>query len=427
MDAYFGSLEVPTVLTNITVNGLNVAVTPAYARLVHHQREDEASEVLSSILNVFVIVLTILTAVMIVLPRLVVRIFAPGLSTETVDIAATLIPLLVPTLVINVLIGFMTNILSVKDKFALPALSVILVPFATLVFTLVAGREIGVRAVAAGFLAGTVIQLFVMILLMRRAGVHYRFALHLRHPEVRRVVGQLWPMLVGASLVQVNSLVDQIIGSFFGVGSVSALNYAGKVINVPVGVLFLAGSRAVLPYFSRQVAAHDIQGLKNSLRIFAWLVGGLSLGISVIFIAFSGLIVKVLFQRGEFSESDAALTAAVLIGFSVGLCPMALEFMIPRVFSALHRNQILLGVTTFTLLANVILDLAFAYGFGVPGIALATSIDYIFTTALLLILLRREIGPLGLLRPPIDVLLRARRRGSTKAKPAGAESVASRL
>ena len=400
MDAYFAALAPPTFISNILVGAIEAAVIPIYARLQKDGRERDASVVLSTLFNAITLVLGAVMALTLIFPQITIRVLAPGISSKTAGIAMTLAPLIFPTLLLNTLAGFITSILNATKRFALPAFTAMLSPLGTLVGTILLGDVFGVSALATGLLAGTVLQFLLMLILTRQTQLHYRPVLRLKHPDVGRIFNQLWPMLMGALIVCANPVIDQIVASLLGPGGISTLNYALKLVNIPVTVIFAAISKAVLPYFSNQIAARDFKGLKDTLRLFVWLVGLVTLGASIFFIAFAHIIVALLYRHGAFTDQDAQLTAEVLIGFSVGMPAMALGYLVPRVFSALHRNDILFKIGIYTLCINFAFDILLAYFLDLPGIALSTALVYILTTVLQIAVLRILLGPLGLLKPP---------------------------
>ncbi len=404
MDAYFATLALPALLTNLVVGALEASVIPVYSRLHATGQEDEATRVLSTLLNLVLLVLGAFTLCMLLAPEATLRIVAPGVSARTIEIGAALAPWVFPTLLLNVAVGFVTSVLNTRRRFALPAVTTMLIPAGILLGTLALGAAFGIRALAIGLLAGTVVQLLTLLAMLRDTRIRYLPVLHTRHPDVRLALRQFWPMLLGAAIGHANPVIDQIVASPLGTGQISSLNYSLKLINIPVTVLFMANSRAIFPYFSSHVATRDMAGLKDMLRLFVWITGLLSLGTSVIFAVFARPIVDVLFHRGAFTARDAAVTAAALVGFSVGLFPMALGFLVPRVYNALRRSDLLFRFAVFTLIANIALDIPLAHYFQLPGIALATSIDYLLTTILQVVVLRRLVGPLYLFTPPAPVL-----------------------
>jgi putative peptidoglycan lipid II flippase len=163
MDAYFAAVAAPTLFTDLAVGALEYAVIPVYIRLEQAGRDEEAATVLSTLLNVVLLLLGCVTATMIIFPRFTMFVFAPGVAPTTVAIGMRLLPLVAPILMLNIATGFITSMLNATGRFALPALTSMFVPTGTIVLTLTLGHTFGVYALGAGLLIGTVAQTLVVI------------------------------------------------------------------------------------------------------------------------------------------------------------------------------------------------------------------------------------------------------------------------
>jgi putative peptidoglycan lipid II flippase len=271
-------------------------------------------------------------------------------------------------------------------------------------FVIIGGAANGVVTLGAGMLAGLCLQVCAFFVRMRRAGVVYRPVLDLRNPALAAVRRAAWPVVLGSSLGAASPLVDQMFASALSAGNVSALNYALKVVSIPTGIIFSAVGRAVLPQLSRLAGAQDMRAFKATLHLHLWVVGGCTLLLIAPMTVLAHPLVRVLFERGAFSAEDTSRTAITLVGFAAGLLPMGLGFLLATTFAALGRTRVLLATDIFGLSANALLDGILSRLWQNLGIALATSIVYTCTFAILLFLMRRAIGSLGFLAPPPELL-----------------------
>src|SRR6266700_830690 len=155
---------------------------------------------------------------------------------------------------------------------------------------------------------------------------HHRFftaalwpSVEWRHPAVRAIAGRLWPAVFALAAVQVTVLVNTLLASLLPQGTVSYLYYADRVMEFPLGVFGIALATAVLPGMSAQAARGDHAALRDtvsfSLRLSAFIAVPAAVGLVVL----GHPIVRLLFQRGEFTASDALLTTQALAGYAVGL------------------------------------------------------------------------------------------------------------
>jgi len=404
MDAYFVASTLPTLLAQLLAAALESSVIPTYARVRAMGGKERASKLFSTLLNILVVSMLILTALMLLFRNQVILITAAGLNQSSQQLAANLGIYVFPVLLFMVINSFMECLLNAEGKFGWPAYAGMLVPLTTATLVIAAGNTQGVVALCVGTVLGQIIQLTIMIYRAHRTGIAYRLVLDLRNKELIAIMVVAWPALFSALISQASPLVDQIFASFLLTGSISALNYANKVISVFTGVIFASVGRAMLPYLSRQAANNDLVAFKRTLRLYIWAVGGITILLTATMIVVAHPLVHILFQRGEFTAVDTENTSITMMGFVIGLAPMALGFLLSKAFSALGKTRFLMYVTIFSVLSNALFDYILAHYWQSFGIALATSAVYACTMFLLAFMLRHEIGPLGLLTPPQEVL-----------------------
>ncbi len=403
MDAYFVATALPLLLAQMISSALEASVIPVYTRM-RTQGKEQASVLFSTLLNLLVLGCGLFVLLMLTFRRQLIYLSAPGLDSYRAGLAISLTPFIFPVLVLMVVIGFLDAILNAEGQFGWPAYAGLLVPLTTAILVLTLGRFEGVVVLCIGILVGTCLQLCMVLVRARRAGLAYRPVMNLRHPAIGVILVAVWPLLIGALIDQASPLVDLIFASSLSAGSISALNYSLKLISVIVGVIFISVGRAAFPYLSRQASINDMKAFKETLRLYLWAVGGATIVIAVLMFVLAHPIVQILFQRGAFTADDTSHTASTLRGFVFGLVPMALGFLTARAFSALGKTRVLMGVTAFSVLANAIFDYIFARFWLSTGIAVATSAVYFCTMFILFFMLQRKIGRLNLFTPPSQLL-----------------------
>ena len=267
------------------------------------------------------------------------------------------------------------------------------------------GKTWGIAALCLGSFCGTVLQLVVVVVRAKRAHLRYRLIIDVDNPDLRVIFCAIWPLLLGALITQGSPLVDQIFASTLPTGSISALNYALKLVSLFIGVIFVSVGRVALPYLARQAALDDpdYQTFKRTLHVYLWCVGLGTLLLSFFLLLLVRPLVQMLFQHGTFSATDTRNTAAVLAGFAPGLAPMASSFLLSRAFNALGETRVPMYMALVNLGANALFDALFAHFWQGLGIALATSVVALITTLLLLVLLFRRIGVFAIWRVPSDL------------------------
>jgi putative peptidoglycan lipid II flippase len=402
-DAYFVAFLVPSLMALLISGTVEYSVIPVYIRVLSQHGRKQASRLFSTLLNALFVGTVLLTGVMFIFRSQMIHFSAPGLDPFRAKLATDLTPFILPALLLMTVISFLECILNAEGQFGWPAYAGMLVPLTTAVLVLVAGQSLGIVTLCIGMVVGLCLQLCAFIIRTRRAKLTYLPIMDLRDPEVRSILIAAWPAFLSALIIQAGPLVDQIFASSLSAGSISALNYALKLISVPVGVIFVSVGRAALPHLSYQASIKDMKTFKETLHLYLWAIGLGTLLLSALMIILAHPLVQILFQRGAFSADDTDRTASTLIGFALGLTPMSFGFLTSKAFNALGKTGVIMYVTIFSVIANAIFDYIFARLWQSTGIALATSAVYFCTMLILLFVLRRTIGKLNLFTAPSEV------------------------
>ena len=403
MDAYFVASTLPLLMATLLSSSIESSVIPVYAQ-VRTQGKEQVSILFSTLLNLLVLATILLTLGMLTFRAQLIQLSAPALDPFRAALAVNLAPIIFPVFALTVVINFLQCILNAEGRFGWPAYADLLVPLTTAILVLTLGRSGGVVILCIGILVGLCLELCVIIVRARRAGLVYRLSINLRSPELRAILMIAWIAPFSVLINQASPLVDQMFASALSAGSISALNYSLKLVSVFTGVIFVSVGRAALPYLSRQASTNDMKAFKETLRFYLWIVGIGTTVLAALTLLLAHPLVRILFQRGAFTAADTNHTAITLVGFVVGLTPMAISFILARAFVALRKNRLLLITATFSMVSNAIFDYIFARLWQSTGIALATSAVYFCGMFILFFMLRRLIGKLDILTPPPELL-----------------------
>ena len=287
MDAYFVASGLPVLLAQLLASSLEASVIPIYASLGGKGKKEQASRLFSTLLNLLLISMVLVTIGMLLLRSQLVVLSGPGLKSSSLALADSLTPYIFPVLIFMVLNSFMECLLNSEGQFGWPAYAGILVPLTTATLVVLAGKSHGVLVLCIGTLLGQTLQLIVIILRARKANFVYKPILDLRSPEMAAIGIVAWPALFSGLISQASPFVDQIFASTLSVGSIAVLNNALKLISVPIGVILASVGRAALPYLARQAAIKDMRAFKETLRLYLWAVGISTLALTVGMIIFA--------------------------------------------------------------------------------------------------------------------------------------------
>lgn len=395
-DAYFVAYRLPYLLALVVSSGLVAAFVPLFSHRIATGRSKDALGLFANMGKVAAIALIILTAALIAVAPWLVPLIGFGYDAQTKDLAVDLFRIVMTGFVFAGLTGLVTGMLNSLRRFALAAFSsVIGAAVALAVMVALAGR-IGITSLAVSMAVSYLVGFVVVMFGIRDQDVPYWSRIQWRDPALREAAGLVWPVLIGSAVGAVAIFSDQIMGSTLGEGAVSSLGYADKLFQLPLG-LFVAGITVPLfPLLSEQVAAKAPERVKTTLSFALRLMAFLLFPITVAFILLRFAITGLIFQHGKFTSEDTSPTAWVLLFLLLGLYVYAGRDTLTRVFYAYHDMRTPVKISVATMALNIGISYVFMQFMGVGGLALGTTVALTINFFVLLYLLRRKIGPMGL-------------------------------
>jgi putative peptidoglycan lipid II flippase len=339
--------------------------------------------------------LVVISALVGILPHYFLPFLGSGFSPAKLLLTRQLLYALLPYIALSGLAVTWTGMLNAEERFALPALSLILTPLSAIAFLLLLGRSWGIFALAAGTVAGVALQAAVLGGMLSRRGVRLEPRWHGLDPSLRRVIGQYAPMLACGLLMGSGDLVNQTMAAMLEPGSVAALNYARKVVSVFIVVGATPLGTAALPYFSQMVAERDWSGCRRTLKTYVRSVALITVPLTLGLMVFSHPLIRIIFQRGAFAAEDTRVVSHVLVFLSPEIPFFILVMLGIRLISALKRNSVLAVIAGVNMALNVILNLILMRYIGVAGIALSTSCVYLVSWVLVYVGISRSLGRLA--------------------------------
>lgn len=407
LDAFWAAFRIPDTLFNLLVAGaLASAFIPVFTGYLAKEREDEAWRVASSVMNAIVLLLVVLSAILWFLAPWLQPLLAqfPDPAERELSVRLARIMLLSP--IFMGLSALFTGILNSYRQFLSGATAPLVYNFVIVLFALFASPFLGIEALAWGTVAGALMMWLVQVPELTFRRTRYRLALDVHHPGVREIVRLTIPRTLGLGAVQLIFIVDTYLAAKLPEGSLTALNYAFGLMQLPLGVFSIAISAAVFPTLSHYAA----QGLQARMRdtlqtAMRWILF-LTLPTVVMMIVLRRPIVNLLFQYGQFGPQAREATQEAFLFYSLGLAGHALIQILARAYYASKDTRTPLALTLISIGTNIILSVLLAPRYGINGLALANSVATLAEAALFLALLapRARLRVVGLLPAMLRVL-----------------------
>ncbi len=399
-DAFRAALRIPNAIRNLLGEGtLSASFIPVYAGMLARNDQEGARVLAGAIASLLVLATAVATGVGILLAPVITDVVAPGFAGPTRDITVRLVEIMFPMSGITILSAWCLGVLNTHRRFfvayAAPALWNI-AQIATLVALggILAGTRLAV-ALALGALAGSVLQLAVQLPGTLRLAGRFAWRLRLDTPGVRQVLLAWGPVVIGAGVVQISSVVDTQLASFLGTGAVAALGYAQLIALLPISLFGVSVAAAALPELSRDAAGERGAALGGQVAAGARRILFFVVPSAFAFAAFGDHIVAILFQTGRFDATDTEVVAGVLAAYAVGLPAQASVKLLASGFYAMGDTRTPVKIAVVAVLLSAALALAAMQVLGAAGIALGAAVAAYLNVALLVRGLRRRAGPLG--------------------------------
>jgi len=395
VDAFKIAIIVPRGLYDLLIGGhVNSALVPVLSDYAERKDEESLWRLVSALLNLVVIGMASLVLLLELAAPWVVRLVASDQgSPEILDEATRLLRVTAPALFFLSLFAVLSSLLYALRRFAFPALAASAFNL-TIVLTIAAlHQRIGITAATVGWLLGAVIQMALQWLGLRR--LHYRLILW--HPAVRTVVLLYAPVMFSLALdVLINRPFSYNLASRTGAGSISYMDWATTLVQFPHGLVATAISVAVLPTLSRQAKVQEnLQSFKDTLGL------GLRLTLALIIPATVGLlvlatpVVALIFEHGQFTATDTAITTFALRLYLFGLPFAAVDLLLVFAFYARQDTLTPALIGLLSLLAYMVTAVVLLPYYSFFALMIADSVKHLIHAAVSAWLLMRRTGGLS--------------------------------
>ncbi|MBV5279183.1 MAG: murein biosynthesis integral membrane protein MurJ [Campylobacteraceae bacterium] len=403
-DIFFVAFKLPNLFRRIFAEGaFTQTFIPSFIKANHK------SLFTFAIFAKFLIFLILFSLVVTLFSGFFAKLIAFGFDEDTLKEAAPLIAINFYYLPLIFCVTLFGSLLQYKNHFATTAFSTALLNIA-MILALLLSQDYDKRTIAYvlsyGVLAGGILQVISHYIALKKHNLIKIFMVGYLYSRQKtekikktneRFFNSFLHSIIGNSTPQIASFLDTTLASFLVAGSISYLYYANRIFQLPLALFAIALTTGIFPKITRLLKSdNDVEAsqlLYKSFWLLAFLLSTSTLGGYML----SEEIVKLLFERGSFSQEDSQTTALVLGMYMIGLIPYGLAKLFSLWLYALHRQKEAAKIAMYSLGSNVILSLALIQPLGVAGLALSGSLSGI----ILLVFTIRSFGT----KKFLDILL----------------------
>ncbi len=363
-DAFVVAFRIPNLLRDLFAEGaLSAAFITVFTDYDTNRSKEETWRLASNVLVFFGVLLSLLTLLGIFFADPLVNLLAPNFSQVEGkrELTTLLTRIMLPFLIVISLAAVVMGILNSRGKFFVPAMASTffnlgsIIGGVSLALLLPRFGQPAIMGMAIGTLLGGMLQLTMQFPTLRKCGFRFTPRLRLKDPGLKRIITLMIPAVIGLSPTQINIFINTNFASSCAEGSVSWLNYAFRLVQLPIGVFGVALSIAAMPVLARHAAKKDIRGMKETMVSSLTMVFSLTIPASIGLMLLAGPIIHIIFERGAFTAFDTLATANTLTLYAIGLFAYSANKILVPVFYALEDTKYPLIAAFIAVAANILI------------------------------------------------------------------------
>ena len=390
-DAYFYALQIPS-LAIIILGGVggpfHSAAVAVFSKLVG--ADDKPSEEVNRLYNTFLTCAFVFFALLAVAgflfaDKIMGLIISAG-TPELISLASTHFKIMSPIILIGGIIGIYYGLLIVHKQFVLPNLSPMILSLVVIISISLAHNDKSGYVLAGATLLGAICQILIQFPKLRQIGYRIKPNLDIKNnPQFKNICELLFPAILSSTIGQIGIYIDMFFASNLVLGAWTAVVFANRIFQFPVGILVTAFLVPLFPIFSRLAG----QGDEDSIRTYfnkgvgVLLFAAIPMIILILLLAKDGI--SLVFERGAFNSNAVLMVTEALCFLSFSILPYVFRDSITRVYYAYNDSKTPFVIATSTIVLKAFLNwlLILKLNMGIAGITLSTSLVTLFNATML--------------------------------------------
>ena len=383
LDAFLVAFLIPSYAINVLASTFSVSFMPTYVRVRDQLGRGPAQRLISSAVTCQLAALLFVVLIAAISAPFLLTAVAGGFDHEKLALTESLFYKLLVVLLLSGMSSLMASVLNAAQRFSLTSAAPMAVPLVTVLVLIHAWPQCDIDALAWGTVSGYALELLVLVWGVRQLKLSILPGWWGMNGHLKQINKQYLAAVGSVFLMGSSPLVDQAIATRLGPGSVTVLTFGNKAVALLLGTTMASLSIAIFPHFSRMAAAADWTGLRHTLRTYCKLVLVTTIPLTAAAVALSQPLATLLFHRGSMTWETTHEIGRVQAVYLLQLPFTMLGMIGVRLLSALELNSTLLKIGAANLVVNILCSLLLAPWLGVVGIALSTTLMYVFATLLI--------------------------------------------
>ncbi|MFH1541440.1 MAG: lipid II flippase MurJ [Elusimicrobiota bacterium] len=405
MDSYYSALTVPTMAGGIILSTFSIVFIPMLIKSLD-DGINNSNKIASTAMNYFVVIFLGISLITFVFSEQIIRILFSGLSENIIWPAARILKILSLMLVFMGFSGILTSVLNAYKIFFYPAVSQIMITIGIIASVVLFQKGHNIYAIVWGYTAGIILQTFVLMYILKKMGFRYTFSFETKYFKGNKLGKNILTFMIISVAPSIVILINRNMAAFLPAGSITALTYAEKIVQMPLTVFISSLPVVLYTYFSIQVSNNKIEELRNTLALSIRMAAFVFIPIAVMIAFFSKQIVSILFQRGNFTAEATEVTSKILFFYAFQLFSYYAAIIFSKLLFILNEYSRILKIIAISIVLTVVGNILFIRLLNPPaaGIALSSSCNILIIAVMFFVALKKSIGNIHGLEILKDVL-----------------------
>lgn len=390
-DLYFAAFVIPDFINYLLAGAyFSITLIPMLASYFEKDKK-EAWQFFSAVLFWVALTIVAITAVAEIFVHPLAKVAAPGLDRMGHERLAFFLRIILPAQIFFLLGSCVSAILYLRKQFLIPALSPLIYNLMIIIGGILM-RDRGMEGFCWGVLAGSILGNFLAPFLAAKYGEGMKLCWTFFHPGLKRFLVLALPLMLGQSVVVLDEQLVRVFGSMCGAGAISWLNYARRIMLVPVGVVAQAAGVASYPFLADLLVKNQAEKFHQTINMALRNTLTLLVPLSVWMVVVAEPTIKVIFQQGHFQWTDTQQTSTLLqIMLTVVFC-WGFQQIIGRAYYARQDTLTPALIGTIATLVSIPIYFVVVRAWSAIGVAITSSLSVAIYTLMLTLWWRRKWG-----------------------------------
>lgn len=394
-DAYKAAVSIPDNLFTIIGLAISTVFIPMISKVKYEKGKEEMFKFANNIISILSVISVFLLILGLIFTKDLVGIVATGFDAERMDLAIKLTRIsLVNLLFLSINVCFL-SMLQVCEKFVLPSILGLFLNLPMIIY-LVLFKDISILGLTVANVIGNALRVVVQIPSLYKEGYKIIPHINLKDKRIKTVLILVIPVIIGAGANSLNMIVDLNISSTLDVGSMSALDYAQKIIIFINTAITTSIVSVLYPVMSNKLNEGDNKGFLTYLCKSIVIISLLLIPIAFAIVLLNKEIITAFYGRNEFGQNAITLTSIALLGYSMQVPFLGVRDILNSSLFSMQKTKITTINGVIGVVVNIVLSIILSRKIGLLGVAIASTTASAITAILLFYSTKKIIGDIDI-------------------------------